>query len=489
MDMVGNAIVDSDIFASLVSPEDLNRDLEQEIFSNMRLLFNRVPYNIFKNEYYVLYEAIKSARKYRVILNYKHFNQILLNNIEKLIHSDSVIIDEFATDTNNLDLVKEEFIKICCDKYEELSKKDLNTSRFPFNLQLYLEVYAEEALKECMIEMYQILTEGKEIKGKFVQGALEADKYYRGKILPLYDLMEESEEKLSSILVSPEGFEDAKERMKLKSNRDAVSYTGIESIDDGIGSFCRGDLLVIQGPPGGGKTKFTMNLCYKAVKNGHNGLYFALEDTPERYLAMFLARHLFEEYNCYISAEDLFNESYDPKYKSLVDEAWYDLFYNEKYGKIEVIPPPLFDEDVEEVLNDKWDNLFNFSWVAIDYTSLIDSRVKDNVTQMLSDLMPKLETLTKSFKGQGFLLILPHQLTTDSIENLIGGKNTTIVGSADSRAVLKSAQTAFTIFTDEDLKLRNKAKLYCTKARHSGGFTSKEIYADLGIGFFQDLPD
>lgn len=483
------AVDEKELFRSLVAPEEIEGKVEDEIFANMRLFFNKVPKNIFTNEYYALYEAIKSARKYKVILNYKHFNQILINNIEKLINSPNVIIEDFATDLDNKDLIKEEFIKICSDTYIEISNMELQSSRFPFNLQLYVEAWAEEEVKRYMVEMYQILTEGKKVRGKFLQGVIDADKYYRNQVLPIYNMLESDGESLSPLLVAPPGFEDAKERMKVKSNRELVAITGVESIDEDLKGLYRGDFVLIQGPPGGGKTRFTVNMCYQAVIRGKNGLYFALEDTPERYIALFLSRHLIEKYKCEIPADDIFNESYHPDYKPIIDEAFYDLFFNDEYGKFEIIPPPLFDDDIEELLSDKWDNLFEFSWVVIDYTSLISSRTSESVTSMLVELTPKLETMSKSFKGQGFLLMLPHQLTAGSIEDLISGKNTTIIGSADSKAVMRSAQVAFTIYTDDDLRLRNKAKIFCTKARHSGGFGNKEVYANLGVSLFLDLPD
>ena len=125
------AVDEKELFRSLVAPEEIEGKVEDEIFANMRLFFNKVPKNIFTNEYYALYEAIKSARKYKVILNYKHFNQILINNIEKLINSPNVIIEDFATDLDNKDLTKEEFIKICSDTYIEISNMELQSSRFP----------------------------------------------------------------------------------------------------------------------------------------------------------------------------------------------------------------------------------------------------------------------------------------------------------------------------------------------------------------------
>lgn len=482
-------ITEKDIFRSLIAPESLTTEIETEIFNNMRLFFSKVTKNIFKNEYYALYEALKAARKYKAILNFNHFNQIVLNNIEKLINSENVVIEEFATDMMNMDLVKEEFIKLCCDTYLELSNMPLDSKRFQFNLALYIEAWAEEELKKCMVESYQILTEGKKIRGKFLQGTKDADEYYRRETAYIYDMLDNDENKLSSILVAPDGYNESRERMQVTSKKSAVTYTGIESVDEDLGMFYKGDLIVIQGPPAGGKTRFAINLCYNALKNGENGLYFALEDDPNRYLSMFLARHLIEKFDCEIDADSIFKASYDPQLKPVVDEAWFDLFHNENLGRFEIIPPPLFDEEIEEVLEEKWDNLFPFSWVVFDYTSLIDSRTKRNATEILSALMPKLETLTKSFKGEGFLLILPHQLTADSIEDLINGKDTTIIGSADSKAVMKSAQIAFTIYTDSELKARSKSKLICTKARHRGGFPVRDIYSNLGVCFYQDLPD
>lgn len=485
------AITERDIFCSLIAPEKLDRETELEYRTNINKMLDKVPFNIFKNEYFVIYEAIRAAKTYNVILSYKHFNQIILNNLEKLINMPNINLEEIVTDINDIETSKEEFINICCLTYEELSNADPCSSRFEFNLDLYIKSWTATKLNELLVESYKINTEGKKIGKDFLQGPEDADAYYLRQSAKIKQMFNLGEKKLSSLLVNPEGYQKYIEDRDRDMAIERIAYTGMEYIDEEIGELGRGTLLVVQGPPGGGKTRLSTNIAYSAIINGENGVIFALEGHPRRALSLIIARHLVEKYNCSDVDDDMiFKKTYPPEYAELVEAAEYDIFNNESYGRFVIVPSPVFDDEIENILEEIWDTKFEFSWVVLDYGSLVRSRKNESVTTMLTNLMPKLETSCQSFRGKGFLLIMPHQLTRDSIKGLIKGETVgTILGSADSSSVMKSAHIALTIYTDDELKMRDMAQIICTKSRHTEGFPAREVYAKLGVCFFADLPE
>lgn len=486
------AITEKEIFTSVIAPEKLDRDIEAELKKNIGTFLRVIPFNIFTNEYYIIYEAMKAAKRYNVIMNYKHFNQILLNNIEKLMKSPNVNLEEIVTDPNDLETSKEELINTSCLVYEELSETELESSRFEFNMELYIKAWTAHKLNQYFIESYKINTEGMQVGRQFLQGPEDADEYYLRNSASVKKLFNLGEDLLESAQVSPEGYSKYVEEKNTKTVSDRVSYTGMDYVDEQIGELGRGTVILLQGPSGSGKTRISSNIAYNAaVNNGENGVFFALEGSTRRAICLFVARHLAEKYDVDTIDDDMiFRSAYPPEYTELVEAAEYDLFNNKDYGKIEIVPSPIYDDEIESVLEDIWDTQFEFSWVVIDYTSLVRPRTKEGVTPMLTELMPKLETSCQSFKGKGYLLILPHQLKSSTVGELIkGSPEATLIGTADSTAVMKSAHIALTIYTNDELKMRDMAQIICTKTRHTMGFPVREVYAKLGVCFFADIPE
>lgn len=492
MSLENTVITEEEIFASVVAPDTLDDETAKEVMDNIKSLMGSLSQNIFMNEYFAIFQAIKDAKKFNVVLNSKHFNQIILSNIEKLLQSPSINISDFASDENDLQMVKEEFIELCCSRYEELQEMPIDSNRFKYNLYLYLQEWASEQFRDLYAKAFKVTTEGLQMGRVFLQGPKDSFEYYNKRAAEILRVSEFEERKIPTITISKEGFADYEDRQNDPAKLEKISYTGMEFIDERLGGFLRKEVIVTLGPPGGGKTRLNANIAYNAITHGYSGLYFALEGDLQRTEALFIAKHLANKFGILdVDADAIFNKTYETDRAEAIKAAAYDLYHSEDYGKLKLIPSPLYDDEIEGILDEVWDNRdgdgFEFDWICIDHTSLVQSRKYLNITDTLTNLMPKLETMAQSYRGKGLLILLPHQLTKDAIKGLLKGSNETIVGTADSTAVMKSAHTAITIFTDDDLKAKDLARMYCTKSRNSAGFPPRNVMAMLGICEFADL--
>ena len=62
--------------------------------------------------------------------------------------------------------------------------------------------------------------------------------------------------------------------------------TGIPGLDEMTGGgFIKGDTILVTGPPGTGKTTFGLQFLISGIRQGENGVYVTVEETPEKIAA------------------------------------------------------------------------------------------------------------------------------------------------------------------------------------------------------------
>lgn len=66
-----------------------------------------------------------------------------------------------------------------------------------------------------------------------------------------------------------------------------VIHSGLPTLDETLGGFEAGELTVISGPTGNGKTLFAQTLTYNFTFSGHHSLWFSYEVTPKNFLKAF----------------------------------------------------------------------------------------------------------------------------------------------------------------------------------------------------------
>jgi len=82
--------------------------------------------------------------------------------------------------------------------------------------------------------------------------------------------------------------------IKLDSKREVLRiYTGIPSLDNMIGGFREGQVVVVSGPTGMGKTSLCQTLTENFSSKGTKCLWFSFEVGPEEFLSKFCEMPLF----------------------------------------------------------------------------------------------------------------------------------------------------------------------------------------------------
>lgn len=484
------AVTEKDIFKTLVVRDENDMDERATVLKNISLFKNKISHNIFTNEYYVLYEALVKAHSYSTVLTYNQLYQVIISNADSLIQRNEIRVEEFCEDTNDTQAVKEQLAEMCMVAYDELREESIvDDGELLLNMNLYLESWASEEIQHIIAAQHEIVGRGKKIKGKYVQGIEAGNTYYQEGYAKLKEMVIGEVAEINNIIrTDTMSYEDMDKQFKDEFISRSVARTGVNQLDSHIGDFRKGDLVAVMGQPGAGKTRFSANIMYNALKDGKNVLWYALEGNALQAFTLILARHILETNRDIHELDDrrIFEQTYSPEFSEIVMTAIVDLLRNENLGRIVIKNTPMYDDEVEMDLAAEWDNGFLFDLVCVDYVSLIMNKRNENNSVYLSRLVKKLKSMAMSFRKEGFLLLLPHQLTREVIVALAEGKDTTIVGSSDTAEVIKSSDISLALARNEEQYLTDTMTVYVTKARFAKHIPPQEILSLHGKCFFAD---
>ena len=488
------SIKEQDLFKFLLMREEAGVDERARVLRNVTMFKAKLPRNIFRNEYYVLYEAITKAKMYNTVLTFDQFQEIVIQQIPKLVERPEVDPEEFMDeDVSDVMAVRETLLDLVITTYDELLVLDIeDDSEFGLNIDLYVRAFVQEKLKEVITTMYEIAGSGKRFGREFKQGTEDAHEYYSEQYAKLVSLITEDVKTLANVVrTDTMTTQDLKDLKSSGALHRPVSHTGIESIDEHINDFRVGDMVAVMGQPGAGKTRMSVNIMYNGLKRGNNVLWYPLEGNAMQAFSLMLARHILEVFADRIELDDrrLYDESYPVEMAETVDLALLDFFTNPSYGKVAIKNLALYDDEVMLDLENEFDSGFHFDILCIDYVSLIMNKKGEMKAAYLSRLIQQLKANAMTFKNHGYMLLLPHQLTKEVIKDLMAGNDTTITGSADTSEVVKSADLAMALFRDEEQAAKDLINVILTKTRFARKTEPVEVMALHGKCYFADKLD
>lgn len=469
------------IFSNIVARDDA--DMEERVFvkSCMKIFKNAFPYNIFKNEYYVLYSAITEANRFGGTLKVEHFKSILINSIDELAFSDNIDLSMY--DECGLDEKKQYFGRDCLTIFQECQQKNYSIEEFRLDISVYIKAYKRDRLSEIIINTYKINNEGLKIKGQNIVGAEEASLYYQKETAKLASLLAEEDTFSSSIRIDSGSYKEYDDEVSLEP----LSVFGLDEIDSVIKNFYRTEVVTILGESGKGKTRNAVNIAYNAMLRGHNVLWYPLEGSSLEVEAMFVARHFAESRGItpvsdreIISRSPIFFE-----YRKLIESSRKDLYMNPNLGKLYIAPTNDFIvENMQAEFEGIYADWLPFDVAVIDYMSLAQSNTMTSTTEIVSKGTKLFKNICTNFKGKGLLGILPHQLKDEAVQALRAGKDITTYSSSDSGEIVKTADFSVAINATDEMEKKNQLEYIIVKKRHIRSIPKFTAFVSLGSCLF-----
>lgn len=240
--------------------------------------------------------------------------------------------------------------------------------------------------------------------------------------------------------------------------------TGFDWLDNQIVGLFKGELLVMGGETGSGKTTFVTNICYKAAQRGIKTDIFALEDRLVDYgiKAVYfelgrVRRNKGYPHN-YPWKEYRKNEIQDTNYKILRKEAEEkiknsNLSFAEIYGLIDIA---ILEEMITQRVNEGT-KLF-----LIDHLHYFDMMRSDvSRAEYVEHLMVRIKTL-QNRTGARIILVVHYKK--------LEGKKPMLDSFKDSIAIPQNANYVVNMWRDRgELADRYKTVFYIPKARNPNG--------------------
>lgn len=273
--------------------------------------------------------------------------------------------------------------------------------------------------------------------------------------------------------------DDLLERIKEQGAKDSL-IQGISSGYNRLDAMCSGlkpgDMIIVAGRPGMGKTGFAINIALAIAKQNLNVLFFSLEMPAQQILSRFVS------IECSVNSKSLLNAKFDPdeaarlwgnfdKVASLpifIDESA-SLTISELRSKAKKL-----DAELRKTSNPARQDQNKLDCIFIDYLQLMDSTVfKDDVVHQIEYNSKNIKKLAKDM---GIPIIAMAQLNRNiedrrggKIEN--GGKKPMLSDLKGSGSIEQDADMVLFIHREDAYKTKeeeknNEAEIFIEKNRH-----------------------
>lgn len=378
-------------------------------------------------------------------------------------------------------------------KYDLAQTQEIPEGKFNFYLDRYVENRDKQDMEDTLIKALTVLKGTDDIdKGKTALSKTKDllipklfDSAMISEEVPHGDITTERDELLIE-------YEEAE---KTGGVVDGI-YTGLDLIDKAFEAIVKGDLVVMAGASGEGKSWLASNVAWHAsVVQKKNVVIVTAETLRQQYRRRIITRHSnLPKFGQPLELTKIKNGKLSEEEKEIYKMVIHD-FTSGDYGMCEIsqVANGTTMGDIQIYL-EKLALSKEIHLLIIDYLTLLRPS-SSNKTQREDAvaLFKEAKNLAVTFnKGTGLPVIALHQISSDAREKakFLPGKCYSLRSLADSSEAGKSADKALALFRDEDLEQDHELGMQILKTRDSCAddkmFKLFESYSTAFIGNLQE---
>lgn len=279
---------------------------------------------------------------------------------------------------------------------------------------------------------------------------------------------------------------------EINKNRIKTGYNYFDSI---TGGGKRGELWVLAGYSGDGKTQLSKDIAYRVcTQQSGNVLFISLEMSVEEIKCLVETRHSHNFIPGGIAAKRLELGTLSAIEKDAYQKTLDDWRLNTKYGKFVLWSPP-YGCTVNNIVNKMEQVRYDMSieLVVIDYAELVnlDTRVSYEKRIQVAEVMRQLKDVARTFdNNRGVWILTPHQISRSGKNIAEKAGYYELSALAESAGVERNANLCcWTLITDE-LRQENKVRIGINKYRT--GIIDRhgtEMMSDFAHSMIEELCD
>lgn len=378
--------------------------------------------------------------------------------------------------------------------FEVLKNKQITNEKYAYTLDRFLEYRKKNKFEEALLNSLNFLKGS----GDLDTGVSALQKAKEAIIPVVFDSeMASLETPHGNILQDKDEILDEIEKARSGKLEEGLVPFGYVKMDKPTGGLHRGDLAVVAGISGTGKSFFGANLAYNAAfKSKKNVCIVTLETTRKQIRRRILSRHSTElKFGSPISIEklkagDLSEEEYETLKMVLEDMSEGD------YGTVDVVQPSNNStiEDIRIYL-EKLNMVTPLDLVIIDYLTLLKPVKRTNNERAdMASLFKECKQLALTFnKGKGIPIVTVHQISFQATKSVKfePGKFFKFDALADTSEAVKSSDFVMALYRDEVLEEAFELAAGILKTRDGTPADENlfKLYADFRYGLIADLQE
>lgn len=342
--------------------------------------------------------------------------------------------------------------------FELLEQHNASEADFKWAVQELRDEQARRLTGTAIAESMEILERGYEVDRDFLKGHSDARKYLAGKLSAI--------EHLGAVETTPEGdilLEGKSILADYLSRKNGQKGRGIKlgvpNIDDQTGGHQKGELVLVAGPPGTGKSMVSTQAAWHAAVEQKQNVFFATSETVrDQVIRRILARHSrLPQFGRPggLNSADIKKGMLSEDDERVFGEVVHDWTHNRDYGKLHVLQVPRGATlaYVESRLKD-FGRENECGLVVIDYLALLKAETRrGSEREELNDILKGAKLVATSFDdGNGVPIMSPWQINREGQKGSAAQGHYTMAALSDTSEAERSADCIITLYREQEDK-------------------------------------